>query len=183
MTATAQRPRATTETTGHSGERPQSFTELRRLTAEQIEALYFKADTPTPEAFTGDYDGYLLGGRVVGVGKAFPIHAVNQPVLPWKGKVFSRSRGARGAGGNRIAVGALRTTIWPFETWVGPSRLGTGTTLHIDYDLPRNPFWLRYGIFDELRQLGPELFLGLGGLRVAGADRFIFSWAVRPVRK
>jgi hypothetical protein len=180
MTATAQSFQSTGAERA-SAQLPRTLGELRRLSASQAEALYFEAATPRPDALAGDYAGYLLGARVVGLGEAFSIQRINQRALPWKGKFFADSDAQRGAGGNRVALGRLRTTIWPFATHVAPSRFGSGNALHIDYDLPRNPVWLRRGVFDELRQLAPDLFVGLGGLHVAGEDRFIFSWAVCPV--
>ncbi len=158
-----------------------TFDDLLGLTPEELEVAYRDAATPAPTAFDGEYDGILLGGRIVGLGGAFPVKFVNRPILPWKGKVFSDSSAGGGSGGNRIVVGPLRRHLLPFRTQVGPSRFGEIPALHVDYDIPANPSWFRKLMFDELKQLDDDLFLGIGGIRIAGKDRFLFSWALRAV--
>jgi len=154
--------------------------DLRNKGCDELDAMFQAADPPSLEELDGDYDGLLLAGNFPPAPKHFPIAIVNQPWLPWKGKVFYPSVGGRGKGANRFAAGRFRREIWPFETRVGSSHLDDGDSLLIDYDVPGNPFWLKRGTFDELRKLGEGLYLGKGGVLVLGHKRFVFMWALQP---
>ncbi len=169
----------TTTRVGASQSRLRSFDDLLSLTPEELEATYRDAATPAPTAFDGEYDGILLGGRVVGLGGAFPVNFVNTSLSPWKGKVFLDSSAEGGSGGNRIVLGPIRRVLLPFRTHIGPSRFGEIPALHVNYDIPENPAWFRKLMFDELKQLDDDLFLGIGGVRIARKDRFLFTWALR----
>ena len=90
-------------------------------------------------------------------------------------------RAEGGTGGTRIVVGPPYRHLLPFQIRVGPSRFGEIPGPHVDYDIPENPGWLRKLMSDELKQLNEDLFLGIGGIRIAGKDRFLFTWAQRAV--
>ena len=62
-----------------------------------------------------------------------------------------------------------------------PSQFGGDPSLLISYDLEDNPFWLRRGVFDEIKKLRDDLFLGKGGVKVGGHNRFVFTWAIAKV--
>ena len=158
-----------------------SVKDLLRMDAAQIAALYARAATPSLQELDGDYDGTLLRAQILPLRRTIGLAAVNRPWLPWKGKVFFRTPGARGKGGNRWATWRSARTIWPFETAVVPSRFGGGPALLVDYDVPGNPLWLRRGVFDELKKLDDGLYLGMGGIGPGGAGprrAIAFSWAL-----
>jgi hypothetical protein len=83
------------------------------------------------------------------------------PRFVWDGKTFSARSEEEGSGINRIRIpGALgRQDLFPFHTSFGASALDGDPTLILDYDLPQNPPWIRK-IHDEIREVGPGLFLG-----------------------
>ena len=62
----------------------------------------------------------------------------------------------------------MSTERQPFKTYYGNGlRDKNLNVLVLDYDIPENPFWLRY-IRDEIVQVAPNQYLGKLHLRVIG---------------
>jgi len=152
---------------------PLELRDLRRLSGQELDALYEAATTPSLEELDGPYEGALLRWTLTPAMRTADLGAPAR--LPWQGKVFFA---AEGRGANRFAVGRHERHVWPFETRHVPSRFGGAPALSIDYDLPENPLWLRRGVFDELKKLRDGLYLGKGGLRLGGDRSIVFTWAV-----
>ncbi len=100
----------------------------------------------------------------------FP-HGVHHGTVPgyerlaqvWRGKRFDA---AEATGINLVGVGARMKEAFPFEMYVAPRLDGEkGEVLRIDYDIPRNPFWLRW-VVDELVEIGSGQYLGKAWLRM-----------------
>jgi hypothetical protein len=71
----------------------------------------------------------------------------------WQGKKFD----AKLQKGINIINGR---EVYPFRTYVGKGlRDKDLDVLKIDYNIPKNPFWLRF-ILDEIVQTSPNHFLG-----------------------
>jgi len=152
-----------------------TLADLLRLSPAELDAAYAGARTPLD--LDGDYDGVLLTAQFPPRPRQFGVAGVNR-ALPWRGKTFTAAE-ARGA--NRFRLAGRDFTLWPFATQVVPSQFDGAPTLLVDYDLPGNPAFFRHGVFDELRQLRPGLYLGIGGIRLGGRNRFLFHWALfRP---
>jgi len=164
--------------------RPRDYTlrDLLNLGGRDLDDLYLEASAPEIERLNGPYDGVLIEGEISGMGRRFPLKEINQPWFPWKGKTFFGSRPGLGNGNNRMEVGSLKRAIWNFQTHLGPSAFGVGEVCHVDYDIPGNPKWMGQSIFDEMKLLHGDLYLGKGGLRALGKDRFVFYWAVDKAR-
>ncbi len=156
---------------------------LLSLGGRLLDDLYREAFTPAIERLNGPYDGVLIEGEIVGTGKRIPLKDVNQPWFPWKGKAFFGSGSERGNGNNRFQAGSFNGGIWNFQTHLGPSAFGAGEVCHVDYGIPDNPKWMGQSIFDEMKLLHGDLYLGKGGLRVFGKDRFVFYWAIDKARR
>lgn len=154
---------------------PLTLSDLLRLSPAQLDQAYEAASTPTIGGLDGDYDGILLSGRFPPRPRQVAIGFVNRLWLPWRGKSFD---GAAQRGSNRLRLAGRAIAIWPFQTRIVPSQFGGLPALLIDYDIPDNPRWLRRTFFDELKQLREGLYLGVGGVRLAGRDRFWFHWAL-----
>ena len=88
--------------------------------------------------------------------------------MPWQGKTFTSGSDGRGEGINRVF--GNRATWYEFETSVGRSRAGEFDAVQLDYDRPTNPFFVR-PIKDEVREVGPGLWLGLAYLKTKEKDR------------
>jgi len=72
--------------------------------------------------------------------------------------------------GGRVFDRGERGVMFRFTTRIGRSRAGDFDALHIDYDQPGNPFFVRR-IADELREIGRGLYLGQGYAIVGGSPR------------
>ena len=129
------------------GERPSSLGELPAASAPLLEL----------------YSAGRLPGPLVGVwrGRLLPSWAPQALVrlLPWEGKSFGRD-----AGTNRLRGAGER---FPFHVRPGTSALDGEPCLLLDYDRPENPAVVRR-LLDELREVGPGLYLGPAFVRVGG---------------
>jgi hypothetical protein len=129
-----------------------------------LEALYRAADAPrSMHAVDGVPKGRMLAVRYIdGVPVARLLRAfAASPRFVWDGKTFAARSDEEGSGINRIRIpGALgRQDLFPFETRFGASAVDGRPALILDYDLARNPPWIRK-IHDEIREIAPGLFLG-----------------------
>ena len=140
---------------------PVHLDDLAALSAAELAPLYRAARTPALAEVTGDLVGRMLALEVIGAGwlarllRAF----ARWRFFPWRGKSFSHAGGARGEGINRVFSDRRPRRWFRFETAIGPSRAGPFDALHLDYDNPGNPFYIRV-IKDEIRALRPGLYLG-----------------------
>jgi hypothetical protein len=143
---------------------PERLDELLELDAPALRALYEAASVPRLQDVEGDLRGRMLA-----------IPAVKGPVarlirrwagsrrFPWLGKSFTPEGAERGHGLNRILSDRLK--LFRFETFIGRSRAGDFDALQLDYDDPKNPFFIR-AIKDEIRELRPGLYLGQAWIQV-----------------
>jgi hypothetical protein len=148
------------------------------MSPSQLEALFESAEAPDAAELLGEYRGVLLTGQFPPSELRFSLRLANGPWLPWKGKVFSPATGDRGGGANRFVLAGRKLKLWPFETHPSTSRFGGRPVLEIDYDIPKNSRLMRRTIFDELKRVGPNLYLGKGGVSLAGRHVFVFLWAI-----
>lgn len=130
---------------------------LLDLGPDELEALYQAAQVPTLAAVSGD-----LRGRMLAVVAPRPVRALARAAararwFPWKGKTFRPLDDERGEGDNRVL--SQRWHWYRFTTSLGPSKAGPFEALHLDYDHPENPAFIR-AIQDEIRELRPGLWLG-----------------------
>lgn len=105
------------------------------------------------------------------------------PLILWEGKSFQAAEGAaRGRGANRARLKG-RAALFPFRTWIDRSVVDGRPCLVISYDVPRNPPVLR-PVYDEVRRIGPELYLGRGCYRRRGrAARPVLWFALDAARQ
>jgi hypothetical protein len=142
--------------------------DLLDLDADTLHDLYLNATVPALEEVRGDLRGRMLAIPSFGRGTVAQLirQFAGSSYFPWRGKSFSPRSAARGEGINRVISDRFR--LYRFETFVGGSRAGDFDAVQLDYDLPENPFFIRV-IKDEIRQLGPGLYLGQAWLNVGKA--------------
>jgi len=74
----------------------------------------------------------------------------------WKGKIFDRDAQT----GINLFGEDGKDKRYPFQTYASKGlRDPTVSVLRIDYDAPKNPFWVRM-VLDEIVQTGPDAYLG-----------------------
>jgi len=149
---------------------PRTLDDLAAMGPDQLLALYRVAKTPRIK----DLDGKLTGRMLVvpaihekHVAALLRDFAAGGP-MPWQGKTFTSGTAGRGEGINRVF--GNRATWYRFDTFVGKSRAGDFDAVQLDYDRPSNPFFVR-PIKDEVREVGPGLWLGIAYLHTKEKDR------------
>ena len=158
--------------------------DLRRLSDEELMALFQKGSAPgSVRAVEGHPAGVAIalsvfsGGRV----ERWLRRYSQSDRFVWHGKSFESISDAEGWGWNRLGVGPTLAAL-PFRTFVGPSRNDGAPTLVLDYDVAKNPWWLR-PIWDELREVIPGVFMGTVGLRILGRHHRMAWFAVDTSRR
>jgi hypothetical protein len=147
-----------------------------------LEELYRAAARPrSMRAVDGAPKGRMLAVRHLEgppVGALLRNFAASSAFV-WDGKTFTARSDERGVGINRIRLpGVLgRQDLFPFETSFGPSALDGGPTLILDYDLARNPGWIRK-VHDEIREVAPGLFLGPAMWKAAAGPTTLLWFAL-----
>lgn len=132
--------------------------ELLAHDAETLERMYREARTPELADLKGDLIGRMLVSPAANEQVADAMRALaSQSWFPWKGKTFAPRGRDAGEGWNRVFTD--RNLWFRFTTSIGRSRAGEFHALHLDYDHPENPFFIR-AIKDEVRAVAPGLWLG-----------------------
>lgn len=159
--------------------------ELAARTHGELDAVYRAAQVPgAMQAADGPLVGRMLAVRGVPrpVAHVLRTWAASRS-FPWEGKTFAAADASRGRGHNRVWLrGVLgHQNLFPFQTRFGPSLVDGAPTLILDYDLDRNPGYIRR-IHDEIREVVPGLFLGPAMWKRAGGAALIlwFGLDARP---
>lgn len=156
-----------------------TFDQLARLDCAQLDALYAKGRGFALASLHGDPAGRALA--VPGWDKGMRgsiVRFVHGGIWnPWEGKSFGAARSAtEHAGMNRIrCFGAFRHARFEFKTYETSSVVDGAPCVAIDYDVPSNPKVAR-PIYDELRLIGDELYLGRGMRRTKSGKAKVVVW-------
>ena len=150
--------------------------DLLAMTAEELERLYASASVPAIESVRGALRGRMLAVRnLPGPLAGWVRRWASSSLFPWRGKTFRPENDLRGRGINRVV--SDRFELYPFVTFVGKSHAGDFDALHLDYDLPENPFFIR-PIRDEIRELAPGLWLGQAYLELASGTHLVLYFGL-----
>ncbi len=143
------------------------ITELRKKTKNELGTYFKNADYPKAGDIVGPTYGVTLAG--ISLLKYYCIRSIitHPRYIPWKGKVFNSGF----EGMDRIELGRLKGRLANFETTEADCLTGNGRVLKIDYQLTRNPWFLR--IFrDDLKKVNDSIFIGRAYVRFFGRFRF-----------
>lgn len=144
--------------------------DLGRLSRREILRLFHAAAAPRMETLAGEYRAAILPVGPFAPLASFFTHTFFGPGR-WYGKAFSPRGRDHGEGYNLFSERpptpdqSLNRTR-RFVTCIGPSCFDGRPSLCMDYS-PHNRFPVR-SMRDEIRQLGPHLFLGLGTMGSGG---------------
>jgi len=159
---------------------PTSLDDLLALGDDELRHLYERASVPRLESVSGALRGRMLAVRGLPTAIAKPVKRwASSGLFPWRGKTFRPKTAERGAGINRVV--SERFELYPFVTFIGKSHAGDFDALHLDYDLPENPFFIR-PIRDEIRELSPGLWLGQAYLALASGTHLALYFGLTEVR-
>lgn len=145
---------------------------LRRASLAELERLY--AGPAAPAAPSGCYAGTFLartaGWERCGLALRSAV-ALGFAALPFSVDFDHRVWG--------LAGGTVRAGH--FELRAGQSRWRRTDTLALHYDTSRLPAFVRRLLYDEVKPLGEDLLLGLGG--VTHTDLFFFALCATRERR
>jgi len=171
----------------HDGPAPPSVAcaeDLRRLSKDELWEWYRNGSAPgSVRAVEGHPAGLGLALTILSGGRAdrWLRRYSRSQRFPWHGKSFKALSDSEGWGWNRLALGPF-LGVCPFRTYIAPSKSDGAPTLVLDYDVPRNPWWLRL-TWDELREVIPGVFLGTVSVRLFGGYRRLAWFAVDTTRQ
>jgi hypothetical protein len=145
--------------------------DLRRADRAALEAA-FGADTPV-EPPRGRYRGFYLHS-CASVGARRPLNRAmvmaGFRLVPF-GLDFDASC---------WWFGFARARVGRFEPTIGRSRWRPANVLQLHYHPSRLPEAVRRHLYDEVKPLGPELCLGMGGLNRPAGEGELFYFALIP---
>lgn len=132
---------------------------LMRLDAEQLDALFAKAEPgPLP-------DGAAVGVANRDPGSGFGAFTRDFFKGLWEGKTFDRAAGTLT---NRTAFGKTGSA----KVYRGASRVDGKPCIVFDYSKSDN--LLARAVYDEVRQAAPGLYLGIAYLKVPRFHKWIY---------
>lgn len=151
--------------------------DLAAMGADELMVLYRSGRTPD----LADLDG-RLNGRLLAVPRVQEPHVqawlerfARSGLFPWQGKTFEHETAEHGHGVNRLL--GERVNWFRFETSVGPSKAGDFNSVHLDYSHDGNPPLVR-DVRDEVREVAPQLWLGLAYLHLDDGDHLASFFAI-----
>lgn len=145
---------------------PRSLDDLLACDVPTLERLYREAKAPAVDDLRGPLIGRMLPSPAANARVQDLMRALARlSFFPWKGKTFAPRDAQGGEGWNRVFT--ERNLWFRFTTALGPSRAGAFDAVHLNYDHPENPFFIR-AIQDEVREVGPGLWLGQAYVVVRG---------------
>jgi len=172
-----QTARATAPTTDELGSL--TVEDLAAMTVDEATETYRRGTVPESLAvLDGKPRGRMLA--TVGLDSGFVgarLRAfARSRLFPWDGKSFTSESDAGGRGVNRVRLLGLRSWF-AFETRVAPSAIDGQPCILLDYEQPGNPWFIRK-IHDELRQVGPNLFMGPAMWKTKADPKLILHFAI-----
>jgi hypothetical protein len=143
---------------------------LRLMTREEVVALFHRLPAPTFEEMHGEFAATLLeqGSAWAYLQAAVAVNFKGR----WLAKAFEPTGPNEGHGYNSFMTPRGVRRAVRMRTYVGPSRLPDDSrdSFHLDYS-DRNDFKrgglggaFAHTMFDEVRKVGPGLYLGIGRL-------------------
>ncbi len=154
---------------------PRRLDELLALDHDRLTELYAGAEVPDLGAISGDLRGRMLAIpalKATLLARALRRFAASRR-FPWRGKSFTPASDGRGEGVNRVFSDRIK--LFRFATSIARSRGGDFDAVQLDYDRPGNPFFIR-AIKDEIRELGPGLYLGQAWIVIGKRPPVLGLW-------
>ena len=162
-----------------------SESDLLAMSLKELMALFAKSAAPTVQQMNGEFAARLLAqpGKVA---QFIGDITVNNPLLTgrWLCKAFRPISDDRGRGYNAFAHFGRQVQRYPMETLIAPSRYDGRPAYTLVYASFRSMCGA-VNMVDEVRQVAPNLYLGIGTWGFTDAQRrvplpFVLSGPIAP---
>lgn len=162
-----------------------SESDLLAMSLKELMALFAKSAAPTVQQMNGEFAARLLAqpGKVA---QFIGDITVNNPLMPgrWLCKAFRPISEDRGRGYNAFAHFGRQVQRYPMETLIAPSRYDGRPAYTLVYASFRSMCGA-VNMVDEVRQVAPNLYLGIGTWGFTDAQRrvplpFVLSGPIAP---
>lgn len=141
------------------------------MSIQELMALFAKSAAPTVQQMDGEFAARLLA-QPSKLAQVIGNATVNNPLMPghWLCKAFRPISGDRGRGYNAFAQLGRKVRRYPMETLIAPSRYDGRPAYTLVYASFRSMCGA-INMVDEVRQVGPDLYLGIGTWGFSDAQR------------
>jgi hypothetical protein len=150
-----------------------SESDLLAMGLKELMALFAKSAAPTVQQMNGEFAARLLAqpGKVA---QFIGDITVNNPLMPgrWLCKAFRPLSGERGRGYNAFDHFGRKVQRYPMETLIAPSRYDGRPAYTLVYASFRSMCGA-VNMVDEVRQVAPNLYLGIGTWGFTDAQRHV----------
>lgn len=150
-----------------------SESDLLAMSVKELMALFARSTAPTVQQMNGEFAARLLT-QPSKLAQVIGNVTVNNPLMPgrWLCKAFRPISGERGRGYNSFAHLGRTVQRYPMETLIAPSRYDGRPAYTLVYASFRSMCGA-VNMVDEVRQVGPDLYLGIGTWGFTDAQRRI----------
>jgi hypothetical protein len=150
-----------------------SESDLLAMSLKELMALFARSTAPTVQQMNGEFAARLLA-QPSKLAQIIGDVTVNNPLMPgrWLCKAFRPISGERGRGYNSFAHLGRTVQRYPMETLIAPSRYDGRPAYTLVYASFRSMCGA-VNMVDEVRQVGPNLYLGIGTWGFSDAQRQI----------
>lgn len=150
-----------------------SESDLLAMSLKELMALFARSSAPTVQQMNGEFAARLLA-QPSKLAQIIGDVTVNNPLMPgrWLCKAFRPMSGERGRGYNSFAHLGRTVRRYPMETLIAPSRYDGRPAYTLVYASFRSMCGA-VNMVDEVRQVGPNLYLGIGTWGFTDAQRRI----------
>lgn len=150
-----------------------SESDLLAMSLKELMALFSRSTAPTVKQTNGEFAARLLT-QPSKLAQIIGEVTVNNPLMPgrWLCKAFRPISGERGRGYNAFAHLGRTVQRYPMETLLAPSRYDGRPAYTLVYASFRSMCGA-VNMVDEVRQVGPNLYLGIGTWGFTDAQRRI----------
>ena len=150
-----------------------SESDLWAMSVKDLMALFARSPAPTVPQMDGEFAARLLR-QPSALAQAIGHITVNNPLMPgrWLCKAFRPTSADRGRGYNAFAHLGRKVQRFPMETLIAPSRYDGRPAYTLVYASFRSLCGV-VNMVDEVRQVGPDLYLGVGTWGFSDAQRRI----------
>lgn len=167
------------EITNSTSDEDETVRGIRSLSRFDVKMMYWDLKVPDLQEVSGEYDAFLLDqGDFIG---SFLTKVLFRSQGPWRGKAFRPISESSGEGYNLFGSEESPRTVLRMDTYIGHSQIVPGFAYILDYR--RRNFGPIRWLLGEIRQVTPEILLGIGTFGPRGCEKARFRRVIPFILK